>query len=39
MIEERLAREQHDTIDGIAEPSENPNLFGHDEVADRLAGL
>ena len=38
MIEERLSREQHDTIDGIAEPSENPNLFGHDEVADRLAG-
>jgi DNA polymerase-3 subunit delta' len=30
---ERIAPEQHDTLEGIAEPSENPVLVGHREVA------
>ena len=34
---ERLAPEQHDTLDGIPEPSENPRLFGHDEPASMLS--
>jgi DNA polymerase-3 subunit delta' len=34
---ERLAPEQHDTLDGIPEPAENPLLVGHDEEASRLA--
>ena len=34
---ERLAPEQHDTLDGIPEPAENPLLAGHDEEANRLA--
>lgn len=34
---ERLAPEQHDTLDDIPEPAENPLLVGHDEEANRLA--
>jgi DNA polymerase III subunit delta' len=34
---ERLAPEQHDTLDGIPEPAENPLLVAHREEADRLA--
>ncbi len=34
---ERIAPEQHDTLDGVPEPSENPQLFGHGEVAEMLA--
>jgi len=34
---ERIAPEQHDTLDGIPEPSENPHLFGHREAASMLA--
>jgi DNA polymerase-3 subunit delta' len=34
---ERIAPEQHDTLDGIPEPSENPALFGHGEAASMLA--
>jgi DNA polymerase-3 subunit delta' len=35
---ERLAPEQHDTLEGIPEPAENPLLVGYDEEASRLAG-
>lgn len=35
---ERLAPEQHDTLDGIPEPAENPLLFGHAEAKSMLAG-
>ncbi len=38
MIFERLAREQHDTLDGIPDPAENPRLVGHVEAAEALAG-
>ncbi len=34
---ERVAPEQHDTLDGIAEPSENPTLVGHAEAAAAIA--
>lgn len=34
---ERIAPEQHDTLDGIPEPAENPHLFGHREAALMLA--
>ena len=34
---ERIAPEQHDTLDGIPEPAENPHLFGHGEAASMLA--
>ncbi|NGN39956.1 DNA polymerase III subunit delta' [Mesorhizobium sp. CGMCC 1.15528] len=37
MMFERIAPEQHDTLDGVPEPSENPQLFGHCEVAEMLA--
>ncbi len=37
MIFERLAPVQHDTIDGVPEPSENPHLLGHDQAAAQLA--
>jgi DNA polymerase-3 subunit delta' len=37
MIFERLAPEQHDTLDGIPEPSENPRLAGHSDVTGLLA--
>ena len=36
---ERIAPEQHDTLDGIPEPSENPHLFGHGETADMVAAM
>ena len=35
---ERIAPEQHDTLDGIPEPAENPILFGHAEARAMLAG-
>jgi DNA polymerase-3 subunit delta' len=35
---ERLASEQHDTLDGVAEPAENPALFGHEEAKAMLLG-
>ncbi|MEW9837945.1 DNA polymerase III subunit delta' [Mesorhizobium marinum] len=35
---ERIATEQHDTLDGIPEPAENPRLFGHHEATSMLAG-
>ena len=34
---ERIAPEQHDTLDGVPEPSENPRLVGHDQPAAMLA--
>lgn len=34
---ERIAPEQHDTLDGVPEPSENPHLVGHGEAASMLA--
>lgn len=34
---ERLAPEQHDTLDDVPEPAENPRLIGHGEVAATLA--
>ena len=36
MIFERIAPEQHDTLDGVPEPSETPRLIGHAEVATML---
>lgn len=33
---ERIAPEQHDTLDGIPEPAENPHLFGHSETRQQL---
>lgn len=35
---ERIAPEQHDTLDGVPEPSENPSLVGHSEAGTMLAG-
>ncbi len=37
MMFERNAPEQHDTLDRIPEPSENPVLCGHDQAAGALA--
>lgn len=37
MIFERIAPLQHDTIDGVPEPSENPHLVGHEQAAAQLA--
>ena len=37
MIFERIAPEQHDTLDGVPEPSETPRLVGHAQVAGMLA--
>ena len=34
---ERIAPEQHDTLDGVPEPAENAHLFGHAEAASMLA--
>lgn len=34
---ERMAPEQHDTLDGVPGPAENPNLFGHREASSLLA--
>ena len=36
---ERIAPEQHDTLEGIPEPSENPHLFGHGEAAGMVAAM
>lgn len=33
---ERMAPEQHDTLDGVPEPAENPALVGHAAAADML---
>ena len=33
---ERIAPEQHDTLDGVPEPSENLQLFGHEAVVAQL---
>ncbi|UCI05754.1 DNA polymerase III subunit delta' [Mesorhizobium sp. B1-1-8] len=37
MIFERIAPEQHDTLDGVPEPSETPRLVGHAQAAGMLA--
>jgi len=37
MIFERIAPEQHDTLDGVPEPSETPRLIGHQQAANMLA--
>ncbi|TGQ47736.1 DNA polymerase III subunit delta' [Mesorhizobium sp. M00.F.Ca.ET.216.01.1.1] len=37
MIFERIAPEQHDTLDGVPEPSETPRLIGHAQAAKTLA--
>ena len=37
MMFERIAPEQHDTLDGVPEPSENPRLFGHGRGSAMLA--
>ncbi|TPK58148.1 MULTISPECIES: DNA polymerase III subunit delta' [unclassified Mesorhizobium] len=37
MIFERIAPEQHDTLDGVPEPSETPRLVGHGQAAAMLA--
>jgi DNA polymerase-3 subunit delta' len=37
MIFERLAPQQHDTLDGVPEPAENPRLVGHAAVTAMLA--
>ncbi len=37
MIFERLAPEQHDTLDGVPEPSETARLVGHLQTANMLA--
>jgi DNA polymerase-3 subunit delta' len=35
---ERLAQEQHDTLEGIPEPAENPLLFGQADAKSMLVG-
>lgn len=35
---ERIAPEQHDTLEGVPEPAENPVLVGHAQAARMLAG-
>ncbi|TIP07128.1 MAG: DNA polymerase III subunit delta', partial [Mesorhizobium sp.] len=37
MIFERIAPEQHDTLDGVPEPSETSRLIGHAQTAGMLA--
>ena len=37
MIFERIAPEQHDTLDGVPEPAETPRLIGHATAAGMLA--
>lgn len=37
MIFERIAPEQHDTLDGVPEPSETARLIGHGQAANMLA--
>ncbi|RWD04984.1 MAG: DNA polymerase III subunit delta', partial [Mesorhizobium sp.] len=36
MIFERIAPEQHDTLDGVPEPAETPLLVGHSQAAGVL---
>jgi DNA polymerase-3 subunit delta' len=36
MIFERIAPEQHDTLEGVPEPSETPRLVGHTDAANML---
>lgn len=36
-MQSRLSPEQHDTIEGIREPAENPHFFGHEAEARRIA--
>ncbi|OJU49911.1 MAG: DNA polymerase III subunit delta' [Mesorhizobium sp. 61-13] len=36
MIFERIAPEQHDTLEGVPEPSETPRLLGHTDAANML---
>ena len=38
MMIERLAPEQHDTLDGVPEPAETPVLVGHEAAAEMLVG-
>ncbi|TPJ30548.1 DNA polymerase III subunit delta' [Mesorhizobium sp. B2-8-3] len=38
MIFERIAPEQHDTLDGVPQPAETPQLIGHSTAAGMLAG-
>lgn len=38
MIFERIAPEQHDTLEGVPEPSETPRLVGHMDAANMLVG-
>jgi DNA polymerase III subunit delta' len=38
MTFERIAPEQHDTLEGIAEPSENPVLAGHADAVATITG-
>lgn len=33
---ERIAPEQHDTLDGVPEPAENPHLYGHEQAVSML---
>lgn len=35
---ERLAPEQHDTLEGVPEPAENPHLVGHEQAKAMLTG-
>ncbi len=35
---ERIAPEQHDTLEGVPEPAENPRLIGHEQAAGMMAG-
>ena len=37
MMFERLAPQQHDTLDGVPEPAENPRLVGHETAVSMLA--
>lgn len=37
MIFERIAPEQHDTLDGVPEPAETPRLIGHASAAGMIA--
>lgn len=37
MMFERIAPVQHDTLDGVPEPAENPRLMGHQAAATMLA--
>ena len=35
---ERIAPEQHDTLEGVPEPAENPRLLGHEQATAMLSG-